>query len=277
MSKQKRKLHFLINLILSFILTLFVTAFLIAAGVYTGICRHDNFVRQIGQSEYYESLYEKLTGQLQMMLKEAKLPEELGKDVIKESQVYIDGQVYITSVLEGKQPEIETDEIREKLTDNIHNYLAEKEIPVEYLKQGIEEIVDTILIDYRNTLEFKMADYFYEYSQRYRNTAALIMFGCGFGSLFLTIVFLLTNKKKYRGLRFVNYAVVSAAILNTVITFQAGKMLNDFSLEGEGYYPGMMKGYLQNSYVQGYYMSVCAVLVFILLFALTLFLKKYKK
>lgn len=275
-NKTQHRIRFVINLILSFILTLLLTTILYSLSLRVGICNQDIFVRSVSDSTYYEELYENLTQHLNMMLEKAKLPSSVGEGVIDDSQVYIDGKVYITSVLQGKHPEIETEEIEEKLKTNIEEYLVSKDVPMDKMEAGIDEIVDSILIDYRNTLEFKMADYFYEYSQTYGHITQIVLLVSTILSLIIIVLLLMTHHRKYRGIRYISYAMISATLLNLILILQYSRQIANWNINTDSFYYQMIQNYLNEGTRQGYYICVGGMIVCIVLLATTRLLKKQK-
>lgn len=274
MKKNQYRLRGLVCLLLSFLLTLLLGVLFLSISIQAGIGNPDIFSKSVSSSEYYEVLYEKLNTHMYSLLEKAKLPHSVGEGVISENQVYIDGKVYINSVLKGRHPVIETAEIEEKLQDNIVQYLQEQGIETEPMADGIREIVDTVVIDYNNSLQFKLADYFYEYSSLYHKWGTVVLLV----NLILVpiIVFLLlfTHHRKYHGMPYISYAVLSATIINTIVTAYSQRSVKGWSiLQGDEFYRQMAFNYLHEGIMQGYYISIAGGILLLVLLMVTVRMK----
>lgn len=274
---NKYRLRSLIALFFSFLFALLLCLMLVAISIKGGLCSKQIFLRSVSNSDYYEVLYERLNQNMDTLLAKAKLPKKVGEGVLSESQVYIDGKVYITSVLEGKHPTIDTTEIESMLRANIEAYLTEQEISVEAMQSGITEIVDTVVIDYENSLQFKLADYFYDYTRIYHAWANKVLLVNAILDPILILLLLLMHRKKYHGMRYLIYATSSATASMLIYT---SYRMHHLSIPGgdnlDGYYQQMADAYLREAAMQGYYISLIGAILVVVCIAVTYLLKKSK-
>lgn len=275
MKKKKNASRTIISLILSFFLALLFTAILICVSFSAGLCNVEIFSHSVSDSDYYDTLYEKLNGNLEELLVQAKLPKSVGEGVLSRSQVYVDGKVYVNSVLEGKQPKIETSEIEEKLQLNIETYLEEKEISAKQVKQGVDEIIDTVIIDYKNSLEFKLVDYFKEYRNLYSTWVIRILIFSFILSAVDIFLLLCIHPRKHRAVRYVTYAALAATISNFIYTYYCVRSIQSWDVLKSGSdYSRMVEEYLRVGISQGYYISLIGAVLFLVLLTVTKLLKK---
>ncbi len=277
--KGKRQARKVTAFLLSLLLTIVITIVMIAGSFRLGICNSSIFVKNVFDNDFYEALYEQLDNELKYLLWEQELPIHLAEGVFVDSQIYIDGKTYINSVLNGKEPKINTTKIEETLTQNIKNYLEEKGQDIEKtsIKKKIETIVTKTTSNYKNNISFTLADYFYEFSTQYGKVTNFI-FLCG-GILVLGMITILLGiyHRKYRALRYVIYATVTATISNTLYTMYATKILTVANISGNDLYYKMVENYLKEASTQGYFISLVGV-VFIITILLLIHMgkKKYK-
>ncbi|MFA9464594.1 MAG: hypothetical protein ACERKN_09930 [Velocimicrobium sp.] len=277
MKMSKYRLRNLISSLISFFLSLLLTILFLSISFRVGICSQEIFLHSVSNSDYYEVLYDKLSSHMYALLDRAKLPERVGEGVISESQVYIDGKVYINSVLKGKHPSIETTEIEDKLRSNIENYLTEQSIPLEPMKDGIDEIIDTVVIDYKNSLQFKLADYFYDYSASYATWENRILIFNLIVDPILILFLLFLHRKKHHALRYVSYAAISATIANTLFVMYRMRVVESHSiLQGDTFYQQMVHSYIKDGIAQGYYISIAGGILFLISLSITQILKRHK-
>lgn len=281
MEKRNRyKLKEWMSIFLSFLLSLLLSTLLLSISVQVGIGSQKIFVHSVSNGDYYKLLYDKLNSNMDALLEKANLPDYVGEGVISENQVYIDGKVYINSVLKGKHPTIDTTGIDKKLRKNVEAYLSEHSIPLESLKDGIDEVVDTVVIDYKNTLSFKFADYFYEYSKIYQKWGTIVLLTNVILCPIILGVLFSIHKRKHRVIRYISYATITATAINILYTILGLQYIQNLELlQGSSSYHQMAKAYLIEGISQGYYISMAGAMVFFILLAITKLLKntKYKK
>ena len=276
--KNKRKARKITSLVLALFLAIIISVMMIAVSFRIGICNKDIFIQNMFDNTYYESLYEDMQNRLKLALWEASLPVSLADGVLQDSQVYIDGKNYINSVLNGKEPKSNTAKIEEKLTQNIESYLKENKSNADIAASKIEEIVNTVAADYKNSTAFLSADYFYQYQIHYVKVTNILLIA-GTALCFIIIVMLLEMyHRKYRALRYVVYAVTTSTVVNTLYTAHLTKMLTVGNMISEsGNYYQMVENYLIESSRQGYYVSLAGVvLTATLLLLIKVTKKKYR-
>ncbi len=277
--KEKRQARKVTAFLLSLLLTIVITIMMLAGSFRLGICNSSIFVKNVFDNDFYEDLYEQLDNELKFLLWEQELPIHLAEGVFVDSQIYIDGKTYINSVLNGKEPKINTTKIEETLTQNIKNYLEEKGQDIEKtsVKKKIETIVTKTASNYKNNISFTLADYFYQFSIQYEKVTNLI-FLCG-GVIVLGIIAILLGiyRRKYRALRYVIYAIVTATISNTFYTMYTTKILTVANVSGNVLYYKMVENYLKEASRQGYFISLVGIVFLITTFLLIhMGKKKYK-
>lgn len=274
-NKSKSTSRKIVCLILSFLLSLLISAIFLCISAGIGICNVEIFTHNVADSTYYDTLYTRLNENLLTLLEQAEMPKSVGKDVLSQNQVYIDGRVYVNATLEGKHPEINTDDIEKKLLENINNYLDEKGIPKEKVEEGINEIVDTMVIDYRNSLSLKIVDYFYNYRQSFLSWIYKIVIGSLLGVILITVLLIGLYKRKHRSIRYISYAVLTASIVNLFYTVRAAGIVRQWEFAGnDSYYSKMVKEYLMEALNSGYYMTIAGIILFFVFLVLTKTLKK---
>ena len=279
MKRQARKLT---AFSLSLLLTLVLTVMMLAGSFRLGVCNQTIFVRNVFDNDFYEDLYEQLDNDLKFLLWEEELPIELADNVFVDSQIYIDGKTYINSVLKGKEPKINTAKIEETLTKNGKAYLEKKaeqvgETKLKSIQKKIETIISETKQNYETNISLKLANYFYEFTTKYEKITTFILVGGLVLSAIFIVLLLAIYHRKYRALRYVLYATITATIANTLYVIYMTTILTVSNVTGNQLYYEMVENYLKEAGKQGYFVSLVGVVLVITTF---LFIhmnkKKYK-
>lgn len=219
MKDKKTIIKKLISSIFAFLLTLLFFDLIVCIGLGIGVFNRQSVTNKLNESDYYNNLYDELYKKADEIVLQAGLPEKVLKNVITLEKVYAGSSNYVNRTLEGKKPEIRTDNLEKNLRDNINQYLSKQGITqTDHIKSGINEVTERIQTEYRNAVRLRFVNYYSEYKSQFWN---LMKFVIPFHMILIGILcFLLLkiHRYKHRGLRYINYALISSSLLVTLIS-----------------------------------------------------------
>ncbi len=214
MKQKSAKLQKVISAAFSFVLTVLILIVLLMVGLYLGAFNEKMIKLKVSESNYYNETYSLIYDNTKTIVQDAGLPVTVIEDVITLERVYIGGKYYVEDVLAGKQPAYKTDKLEESLRRNINNYLKDQNVMVtEELKAGTEELITKVSQEYRRGIQFDFINSISKLKQSYQSVLFI-----GIPILLVlaaVIIFLLIRmyQYKHRGLRYVNYSVITASAM----------------------------------------------------------------
>ncbi len=214
MKQKSAKLQKVISAAFSFVLTVLILIVLLMVGLYLGAFNEKMIKLKVSESNYYNETYSLIYDNTKTIVQDAGLPVTVLEDVITLERVYIGGKYYVEDVLAGKQPAYKTDKLEESLRRNINNYLKDQNVMVtEELKAGTEELITKVSQEYRRGIQFDFINSISKLKQSYQSVLFI-----GIPILLVlaaVIIFLLIRmyQYKHRGLRYVNYSVITASAM----------------------------------------------------------------
>jgi hypothetical protein len=218
MKRNKTKLQGFISAIFAFLLTIIFVVLFICIGFKVGVFNDRIILSKVNESNYYNEIHEQLNERAEAIVIEAGLPTAVLQDVITLERVYIGGKYYIEDTLSGEVAVANTEKVRENLTRNIEQYLAENEIvETEELHAGINEIISNVEQEYKRGIEFQFINYITIYKFQYLNimkiVVPLLLVLAGILCFFLVRM----QTYKHRGVRYIAYAMLASSIM-TILT-----------------------------------------------------------
>jgi hypothetical protein len=218
MKRNKTKLQGFISAIFAFLLTIIFVVLFVCIGFKVGVFNDRIILSKVNESNYYNEIHEQLNERAEAILIEAGIPTAVLQDVITLERVYIGGKYYIEDTLSGEVAVANTEKVREELTQNIEQYLAENEIvETEELHAGINEIISNVEQEYKRGIEFQFINYITIYKFQYLNVmkivVPLLLVLAGILCFFLVRM----QTYKHRGVRYISYAMLASSIM-TILT-----------------------------------------------------------
>lgn len=218
MKSNSPKIQNLISSIYSFFLSLLLLALTVIIGLYFGVFNNRIIVSKVNESNYYNEVLKEVNDRAEIIISKTGLNSSVLNEVITLEKIYISGKYYIEDTLSGKDHVINTASIRDRLTQNIDQYLIEQEIErTEELDKGVNEIVSAVEQEYKRGVRFQFVQFVTEYKLQY---VEFIQWALPILILFIALISYLLiriQKYKHRGIRYITYAVMSSSLM-TVLT-----------------------------------------------------------
>ena len=214
MKLDKSKLPAITSSLFAFLLTiLFTILFFVIAG-YIGLHNSRCITVAMNQSNYYEKLYQVITKNAEAAAMEAGLPKSVLTDVITLERVYINGNNYIEETLNGEEAIIQTDNLSERLSTNINQYITRQGFAVtEDIKTKCSAFIDEIKQEYHDGLQLKLIKDLNSLRLGYQNFMMLIVPVLVLLIGFLCFLLIKIDTHKYRGVRYITCSMIAASLL----------------------------------------------------------------
>lgn len=275
MKPYKSKIQRVVSSMFALLLTLLFVALYICIGLGFGVFNNRAILGKINESNYYNKVYESLNENAKLLVAEAGFPEEVLTEVITLERVYIAGQNYIEATLGDTDYVIKTDKIKDRLMDNIYQYLLDEGIELtEELDSGIIDLVNRVEADYLNSLQLPFISSVTEYRSDFV-FASMFIIPILFVLIGILCYFLIRMfKYVHKGVRYIVYALLSSSILTVGA---AGYLLitKQYALinASPDYYQEFLTAYLRWDITVFMYIGGIGLTVAIALISLVGFLK----
>lgn len=208
-----------ISMIASMLLSVFLTILAILFSVKLGFASNNSIINSMDKVGYYDMVYEEFISKSESLIIPNGLGVEVLDGVFSKEQIRSDGNSYLTAELNSNVFNVNIDRYKEKLSENIYAYVAEKNLKVEGdADKVINDISDEIIDYYIEIIRVPYAStigvIFRTITQAFPIlTIVMFIFALVTG----WIIFVQKPHKKNRILRYFSYSVMSAAFSTLLI------------------------------------------------------------
>lgn len=216
-SNSKRKFYPL-SIILSFILAglLAIAGYLVGASF--GIFRSNIFLESAAKTGYYESVHEKFIENAMDLGKPMMLPDEVFEDIVDVDKMTSDIKQVYNSRIDKKDISVDTSSVKKKLTDNIYKYAQDNDIAIgDEQKSAIEEFVTSIEKEYKTDVDITYINYYVSFRNMYNKFFIILIVILLVLAVVDIVITIKDHHYVHRGLRYVTYATLAAAIMTGVL------------------------------------------------------------
>ena len=208
-----RVVRLILQYILTIILAMSVLALILINIITSTVLNESYIMSKLEEEDYYNKIYESAESNFENYIHQSGLDEEVLNNIITKEKIEKDTKIIINNIFDGTDTEIDTDEIKNKLNENIDNSLGRKKTATE--EKAINEFVNLICDEYKTTIlttsyESKI-NTVYQKVIKYINLAKKVLLVLT-GVLVILIV-LLTIKRIYRILARLGVAFVIDGLL----------------------------------------------------------------
>ncbi len=220
MKNSKSIMKTLVSSTFSFLLTLLFFTLFVCIGLSFGIFGNKSIISKINETKYYDKVYVELNKRADEIILQAALPVTVLDDVITLDRVYVGGNNYINGTLKGEKPQINTDKLRSNLQEHIDQYLTQQAIEkTDEVKALEDNVITRIEEEYLSGVELKFIDYFVDFRTSFGNVMKLIIPLSVVLACVLCVLLIRLHKNRHRGLRYINYALISSSLLLIIASF----------------------------------------------------------
>ena len=208
-----RVVRLMLQYILTIILAMSVLALVLINIISSTVLNESYIMSKLEEEDYYNQIYKSAESNFENYIHQSGLDEEVLNNIITKEKIEKDTKIIINNIFDGTDTEIDTDEIKNKLNENIDNSLGRKKTATE--EKAINEFVNLICNEYKTTIlttsyESKI-NTAYQKVIKYINLAKkvlLILIG-----VLVILIVLLTIKRIYRILARLGLAFVIDGLL----------------------------------------------------------------
>lgn len=209
---------YIISIILAFLLMLSILLTVALQIVSTTILNKDYILGKLDEANYYNNVYEQIKDSLAGYIGPSGLDEEVLENIYTREQVKEDINLIINNIYENKDDKINTEDIKEKLQNNIEASVGSGLLTKEN-KKSIEDFIDKIADEYVQNISH---DPYFEKLGTIMNKAKDIVGKVDgiiiFVPIILAVVILLLNIKQISSaIRFISISILTSGLIGIVI------------------------------------------------------------
>lgn len=208
----------IISIILAFLLMLSILLTVALQIVSSTILNKDYIFGKLDEANYYNNVYEQIKDSLAGYIGPSGLDEEVLENIYTREQVKEDINLIINNIYENKDDKINTEDIKEKLQNNIEASVGSGLLTKEN-KKSIEDFIDKIADEYVQNISH---DPYFEKLGIIMNKAKDIVGKVDgiiiFVPIILAVVILLLNIKQISSaIRFISISILTSGLIGIVI------------------------------------------------------------
>ena len=207
----------IITYILVFILIVLSTASMSYIILYTTILNKNFMLNELQKSNYYSKTYSIILEEFKDNTIQSGLEESIFDGIITEEQVRKDIKEVVTYIYSGQEYSISTEEVKQKLQENIQKVIKENSKQVmKDEQQAINTYVDTIGDIYTNRIS--LSKQYIGQVQRVFSKIQRRLIKYGFIICITTIIVgtIIIAVKKRKSLKYISIATISTGMLLTI-------------------------------------------------------------
>lgn len=238
-----------ICMIASMLLSVFVSVLAIVLSVKLGFASNNSIIDAMDEVDYYGMIYDEFIGKCESLAIPNGLSLEVFDGVFSKEQLRSDGNEYLSAELNSNTFNVNFDRYKTKLSENIQNYVVEKDLTVDGdINAIIEDFSDEIMDYYVDIIRVPYASAIgvvFRAISRYFPFVFIAMLV--FTILTIWIICIQNPHKKNRIFRYMAYSTMSGAISTLVIPIYCAvtKFYERIQLHPEYIYRFMMR-YIEN-------------------------------
>ncbi len=265
----------LISYLLCFFIAISVCICLLCMLLKGGIFSDTVFLKSLNESSFFDEKTLDMQEQISNSVVEAGLPEKLAEEVITNRMVVLHANEVVNGTIEGKKVVLDTTELENALRTNIVNYIKEQGIDNNnLLDKSVDILVKEASAEYATQMTFKFANFFVDSSSKYVPLLNLLIIVTVAIFVVCSILCVLVHKRKYRGVRYVSYGILSGSVLSGIISVLMKKEIYEVVSVGDSKYYEVIRNYISNSFDNGLYICFGGIMVFCVVVCLTIYLRK---
>lgn len=210
--------RYIISIILAFLLMISILLTVALQIVSSTILNKDYILGKLDEANYYNNVYEQIKDSLAGYIGPSGLDEEVLENIYTREQVKEDINLIINNIYENKNDKINTEDIKEKLQNNIEASVGSGLLTKEN-KNSIEDFIDKIADEYVQNISH---DPYFEKVGTIINKAKDVVGKVEgiiiFVPIILAVVILLLNIKQISSaIRFIAISILTSGVIGIVI------------------------------------------------------------
>lgn len=141
----------IVNYVLATIIAICIIIFLITQLAYSSVLSKKYMLSKLDEIDYYGKIYEDVKLNFENYIHQSGLDETVLENIVTKEKVEKDTKLMISSMYDGIEETIDTQEIKDKLNQNIEEFLGTTQA-TKTQKEAINTLIDKICNEYTSTL-----------------------------------------------------------------------------------------------------------------------------
>lgn len=276
--KSKKWIKRIISIILSFLLTVIFTVVSIVLGIYVGFLNENRLLDGLNYKDYYSSVEKSFYENAKDVTIPIGLPEEVLDGIVESEKIHSDVKEYVVSSVNGQSFVIVTDDLRDKLEQNVRKYFEESGSIMSVEQENtIPEYTQLIADEYLNAVKVPVVSYFNQLKVLFQKMLLVLLPVCIVLTAIIIFILIRMQKWKHRGIRYIVYSTLSTCImvaLPGIVALSSGfyKKLN---IASDYLYYALVK-YISNGLWVFIYFAIIWMALSICMLFLIRFIKRYR-
>ncbi len=269
-AKRKSKVKPVVYTLLSFLLCIVLSALSVCIALQCTVMSRDYMLGVMGSHGYYSMIRDEMRSNLSALGSQSGLNDEIINRLVDSMDIQSAVTEYVNAVYENKTPFVKTTEFRQKLTNEIDQYITTNSIDRSSLSSaGISKLVDTAEQVYCDTIAFPASESIAKILRDTQEPLILLIALLTGAAIILIAVIYLTNHYKHRRYRYLSYAFAGSALVISVlpaIGLISGKIyqINILTRSLYSFVTNYVTGVLLSFLLFAAVMAVCFVLSFLM-------------
>ncbi len=147
------KIKTVINGILIFTLSLFLVILLLLGIVKTSVYNQESLKETLKENNYYQKVYTQIKENMEDYIRSSGFSKEILENLYTEQDVKNDIDSFVSMIYSGKVEEFDSTKIKNKLDENINNYLKENNLKITD-EDSLTSFVSELTEIYKNEIRF---------------------------------------------------------------------------------------------------------------------------
>jgi len=216
--KNNKLLMSIVATIASFVLSIALTIIAYLIGSYFGVFNKTLVIDAMNKSSYYEDVNKYSYNEALDYAIPSNLDPVIFNDVYSLQNTYREGKAYLIASLNGYSYEIDTSYLKEKLHNNINQYINDKNIPEENINQeSIDTFVNTIASNYSKNLSVPFLYYYNAVKKIFRQLIFVLIPVLLLISALSVFIIMRSNKWTHKNLRYISYSLLATGIMTSLL------------------------------------------------------------
>ena len=210
--------RYIISIILAFLLMISILLTVALQIVSSTILNKDYILGKLDEANYYNNVYEQIKDSLAGYIGPSGLDEEVLENIYTREQVKEDINLIINNIYENKNDKINTEDIKEKLQNNIEASVGSGLLTKEN-KNSIEDFIDKIADEYVQNISHdpyfeKVGTVINKVKDMIGKVEGIIIFV----PIILAVVILLLNIKQISSaIRFIAISILTSGVIGIAL------------------------------------------------------------
>jgi hypothetical protein len=211
MKNKRLKLRTITSILFSFLLTLLIFILMVNMGLCYGLFSNNCIISTLNEANLYNKVYEELQQNIYEIMDSYDMPLELFDDVIDQKRVYMACNTYVNKALQKETAQISTDRLLADLNDKLGLYYESMGQAVD--TEEAQALIHDLEQLYISKVQIPVIGMVFELRKGF---ASVLKLAYPLPLLFTAVIIvclLRLYRHKYRSVRYLNYAMLSASLL----------------------------------------------------------------